>query len=195
MTSPSRIRVLSGFTLAAALASAVLSGVLSCRPLGAAQEPGKDKEDEARREQQLNNMKRSAAQYAVATDEDRKLPFRFHQNAALRFSNPAVGTRDGALYVWSDHGRPQAVLKLYTYNNETFAHEWQSLSERTLIVQRQGKTVWNPTESGVTFRELADAAKPAELAEARLRQMKSLARKFSSTYTHLRKGSNWPSRK
>lgn len=183
MTSHSRIRVLSGSTLGAALASAVLAGVLYCRHLGAAEEPGKDKGDEAHREQQLKNMKRSAAQYAVAPDEDRKRPFQFHQNAALRFSNPARGTGDGSLYVWSDHGRPQAVLKLFTYNNETFSHEWQSLSERALIAERHGKTVWNPTEPGVTFRELADAPKPAEVAAARLRQMKSLARKFSSTYT------------
>src|SRR6185437_9057245 len=102
MTNHSRIRVLSGLTLGAALASAVLAGVLYCRPIGAAEEPGKDKGDEARREQQLQNMKRSAAQYAVVPDEDRKRPFKFHQNAVLRFSNPAVGTRDGSLYVWSD---------------------------------------------------------------------------------------------
>jgi hypothetical protein len=159
--------------------------VLDCRHLGAAEEPGKDKGDESRREQQLKNMKRSAAQYAVAPDEDGKRPFRFHQNAALRFSNPTAATKDGALYVWSDHGRPQAVLKLFTYDNETFSHEWQSLSERALIAERHGKTVWNPTEPGVTFRELADAPKPAESAAERLRQMKSLAGKFSSTYTQV----------
>jgi hypothetical protein len=159
--------------------------VLYCCCLGAAEEPGKDKGDEARREQQLQNMNRSAGQYAMAPDEDRKRQFKFHENAALRFNNPTGGTKDGALYVWSDHGRPQAVLKLYTYDNETFSHEWQSLAERALLAERQGKTVWNPTEPGVNFRELADAPRPAELAAERLRQMKSLAGKFSSTYTDI----------
>jgi hypothetical protein len=50
----------------AALVSAGLACVLCCVPLGAADEPGKNKEDEARREEQLKNLKRSVAQYTVA---------------------------------------------------------------------------------------------------------------------------------
>src|SRR5262245_40481013 len=132
MTSHSRISALSGPTLGAGLAFAVLACVLYYCRLGAAAEPGKDKGAGARREQQLKNMNRSAGQYAIAPDEDPKRQFKFHGNAALRFNNPTGGTKDGALFVWSDHGRPQAVLKLFTYDNETFSHEWQSLSDSAL---------------------------------------------------------------
>jgi hypothetical protein len=148
-----------------------------------------EKEEEARREQQVQNMKRSAAQYLVSPADNPKRQFKLRETAIIRFSNPLSGCKDGAMYIWLDHGRPQAILKLYTYDNEYYSHEWQSLSEDELVVQREDKTVWNPTEAGITFREFADAPKPAELAADRLRQMKSLAGKFSTTYTDVPKDS------
>jgi hypothetical protein len=158
-----------------------LVSVLCCSPLRA-DEPEKDKDDEAGRER-LKNLKRSAAQYTVASAKDPKRKFKFHEDAVLRFSNPTTGLKDGALYVWSDRGRPQAILKLYTFDGERFSHEWQSLSEGPIVAERDGKAAWTPDEPGITFRELADAPKPAESAAERLRQMKALAGKFTATYT------------
>jgi hypothetical protein len=175
-------QIRSCFHLGSALTS-VLASLMLCGHLGALDDPGKD--EEARREQQLKNMKRSAAQYAVSPADDRKRLFKFHETAAMRFSNPVGGTKDGTVYLWSEHGRPQAIIKLYTYDNEHFSHEWQSLSESTIIAERDGKSVWNPTAPGINYRELPDAPKPAESAVERLRQMKSLAGKFNSTYTPL----------
>jgi hypothetical protein len=156
--------------------------VLCCGPLGAADEPGKEKGDEARREAQLKNLKRSAAQYTVSPADDRKRPFKFREEPVLRFSNPITGCKDGGIYLWVDRGRPRAIVKVFTYDNEHFTHEWQSLSEGALVAERDGKSVWNPTDPGVVFRELAGAPKPAESAAERLRQMKALAEKFSATY-------------
>jgi hypothetical protein len=168
------------------LSSAVLgalAAVLLCGRLDAANDPEKDKDDEARREQQLKNMKRSAAQHALASPDAPKRTFKFHDAPLLRFSNPVSGTKDGGIYVWTDAGRPQAVLKLYTFDNAFFTHEWLSLSEGKPIAERDGKAIWTPAEPGVAFRELPDAPKPAEAAADRLRQMKALAAKFASTYT------------
>ncbi|HEV3383199.1 MAG TPA: hypothetical protein VG097_00210 [Gemmata sp.] len=158
--------------------------IVSHASLLAGDDDGK-KEEEARREQQLKNMKRSAAQYAISTADDRKRLFKFHENAAMRWNNPAGAAKDGAVFIWSDRGRPQAIMKLYTFDNERFFHEWQSLSESAIFLERDGKTVWNPTEPGIKFRELPDAPKVAESAAERLRQMKALAGKFSSIYTQI----------
>lgn len=184
MIGRTRIRVPSGPAGAAALASAVLACVLGCDPLGAADEPVADKEDEARREEQLKNLRRSAAQYVVSPADDRKRPFKFREGAVLRFSNPVTGCKDGALYLWVGHGRPQAVAKVYTYDNEHFSHEFQSLFEGAVVAERDGKSVWNAADPGVTFHELADAPGPAPSAAERLRQMKALAGKFSATYVN-----------
>jgi hypothetical protein len=140
------------------------------------------KDEEKQREQQLKIMRGSAAMYTVSPAEDRKQLFKLHENAIMRFSNPVGGTKDGAIFLWSHRGRLQAIIKLYTYDNENFSHEWQSLSESALVAEREGKVIWNPTDPGVTFHELTDAPKPAESATERLRQMKTLAGKFSSTY-------------
>jgi hypothetical protein len=153
-----------------------------CGRLAAEDDPGKEKEDETRREQQLKNLKRSAAQHVVFPADDPKRPFKFRADALLRFSNPTTGCKDGAIYLWVDRGRPQAILKPYTYDNERFHHEWQSLSEGAIVAERDGKSVWNPTDPGVTFRELGGAPGPAESATGRLGQMKALAGKFSATY-------------
>jgi hypothetical protein len=179
-------QIRSCFPLEFALALALIS-MIFWGHLDGMDEPGK--EEEARRDQQLKNMKRSAAQYAISPAEDRQRLFKFHENAAMRFSNPVLGTKDCAVYVWSDRGRPQAIVKLYTFDNEHFSHEWQSLSERPIIAECHGKVVWNTTEPGITFRELSEAPKPAESAVERLRQMKSLATKFSLTYTHFTRNS------
>jgi hypothetical protein len=167
----------------ALLSASILAALFFCSQLQALDEKEKAKEEEAQREQQLKNMKRSAAQHLVSPAGNAKRQFKLHETAIIRFSNPLSGCKDGAMYIWLDHGRPQAILKLYTYDNEYYSHEWQSLSEDELVVEREGKTIWNPTEPGITFRECGDAPKPAESAAERLRQMKSLAGKFSTTYT------------
>ncbi|HEV3385928.1 MAG TPA: hypothetical protein VG097_14010 [Gemmata sp.] len=87
---------------------------------------------------------------------------------------------DGAIYLWLEHGRPQAVLMFWTFDNEHYLHGLLSLSERPLVAEREGNVKWNSTEPGITFRELSDAPKPADSAQARLRQMKTLTDSFSA---------------
>jgi hypothetical protein len=154
-----------------------------CSHLNALDDPEKDKDENARRELQLKNMKRSAAQYTISPADDRKRLFKWHENAVMRWSNPLLNVKDGAVYLWTDHGRPQAIIKLYTFDNELFTHECQSLSESGITAERDGKIVWNPADPGIKFHEFTDVTKPAESAAVRLRQMKSLAGKFTANYT------------
>jgi hypothetical protein len=176
MIGQNRCLLLSVSALIASLTPLIFAGSLV-----AADDDGK-KEEEARREQQLKIMKLSALQYTLSPADDSKRPFKFHENAIMRFSNPAGFSKDGAIYLWTDRGQPQALFKIYTPDNEIYAHEWQSFSESPLIAERNGQTVWNPNEPGITFRELPDAPKPAESPADRLRQMKLLAGKFSVSY-------------
>lgn len=166
------------------LAAAMVVASL-CGSLPAVDDPGKNKEEDARREEQSKKVQRSAAQYTVSPAGNRKQPFKFHPDAVMKWSNPVGGAKDGAIYVWSDRHRPQAIIKLFSHDGEHFTHEWQSLAEGEIVAERDGTAVWNPTEPGITFRTVPDAPKPAETSDARLRQMKSLAGKFSVTATRL----------
>jgi hypothetical protein len=177
MTSRTANRVLAAIVLGA------LAGVAFGGRLGAADEPPKDKEEDARRERQLKDMTRSAAQYTLVSTDAPKRTFKFREAALLRSSNPVSGTKDGAVFLWTDRGRPQAAMKLFTFDGKSYAHAWLSLSEGTLTAERGGKAIWNPSEPGVAFREVPDAPKPAETAAERLRQMRAMAGKFTSTYT------------
>src|SRR4051794_15160989 len=172
--------------LGVAVAVAMVSTL--CGLLGAADEGQQGKEEEARREQGLRNMQRSAAQYTLSSTDTPQRAFKFHETAVIRPSNPISGTQDGALYVWTDHGRPQALLKFFTFNNITYSHAWLSLSENIFVAERGGKVVWSPAKPGIKLCELAGAPQPAETAAARLRQMRTLAAKFSATYTAVHLG-------
>ena len=92
---------------------AVLAAILLNAPPGAADDDEK-KDEDARREQQLKNMKRLAQMYMVSRSEEPKRHFKFHENAVMRFSNPVGVSKDGAIFVWSDRGQPQALLKIFT---------------------------------------------------------------------------------
>ena len=170
------------YGLAAIALGALAVGVFGGR-LGAADEHAKDKEEEARREKQLKAMSRSAAQHTLASADSPKRNFKFREAALLRSSNPVSGTKDGAVFLWTDLGRPQVALKIFTFDGKSYAYAWLSLSEDTLTAERGGKVIWNPSEPGVAFLGVPDAAKPAEGAAERLRQMRALAGKFTWTYT------------
>jgi hypothetical protein len=166
----------------------VLAAVAFRGQLGAGDQPQKDQAEEARRGQQLDNMQRSAAQYVLSSADTPERAFKFHDSPLMRFSNPITGTKDGALYGWTDHGRPQALLKFFSFDNKTYSHFWLSLSEDAFLAKREGQAVWTPSNPGIEWRELPDSPQPAATPAERLRQMKALSARFSATYiaTHLR---------
>jgi hypothetical protein len=177
MSDRNRRRFFQGWAFLAAPAFAFL-----CARLSAADERGKAEEGQRER---LKAMIRWAAEYTVYPFDDRKRVFKFHDVAAMRFTNPVGGTTDGALFFWSDGGQPRAILKFFSYDNERFTPLLQSLSEDVLVAERGGTAVWHPSDPGAKFRDLPDAPTPADAAAGRLRQMKSLARSFNATCTDL----------
>jgi hypothetical protein len=141
-----------------------------------------DQPADARRARRLEAMKRSAAQYRLFSADDPDRPFQFVETPAMRWTNPVNAARDGTVFLWTRSGRPQAILQLYTYDDEHFSHEWQSLSDGTIIAERDAEAVWKPAGAGLHFTNLKEIELPAATPAARLRQMKALAERFSSTF-------------
>ncbi|HLJ10631.1 MAG TPA: hypothetical protein VKU82_05550 [Planctomycetaceae bacterium] len=163
----------------------LLAAVLLCsRATG--DEKGQEA-DEAGRAVRLENMKRAAKEYAVYAGADRNRPLAFVEKPVLRWTNPEDAAKDGTIFLWTLRGRPQAVLGLFTYDDDHFSHEWQSLAEEPLRAERGRELIWNPRDEGLRFRILEDAPEPSPSAASRLRQMKSLAGKFSSTFAGFKK--------
>jgi hypothetical protein len=66
-------------------------------------------------------------------------------------------------------------------NGNEICHEFGSLSRSNKIVVRdKTRVVWSPGKAGVEFRNFPDAPAPAEDRAACLRQMKSLAGRFTA---------------
>src|SRR5687767_12246708 len=97
--------------------------------LAAQGEPGQSAGGNPKADPSLRAMYRSAAQYTLSSADEPGRAFALRETPALRSSNPVSGNKDGAIFLWTDRGRPQAALKLFTYDNKRFTHFWQSLSD------------------------------------------------------------------
>jgi hypothetical protein len=124
-------------------------------------------------------VERSVDWYDVLPEAEAKVGLR--PQIVLSWRN-AVRSSTGAavLAIWTDQGRPEAMASIFQ-NGNAICHEFGSLSRSNKIVVRdKSRVVWSPGKAGVEFRDFPDAPAPAEDRAARLRQMKSLAGRFTA---------------
>lgn len=131
----------------------------------------------------LDKMKRAAADYSLSYGDEKKESLQLVAEPVFRWTNPVNASKDGTLFVWTHADRPEAVVGFYTFDDAQLSHEWQSLSSRPMTAEYSGESVWRPEAAGVTFQPVPKAERPASTAAVRLRQMKTLAAGFSSTFT------------
>jgi hypothetical protein len=106
----------------------------------------------------------------------------------LRWTNPLAGRQaHGEVFVWTDDGRPTAVLSLYQWTLPDKSvhehHEFSSLATGPLVTTGPKSRDWSPAEAGVKFAPLPDAPAPADSPRQRLRQMRDLAARFTAQKT------------
>jgi len=94
----------------------------------------------------------------------------------LNWSNPERGTKDGALFLWTDDGRPQMVACAYEFNGN-LKQEFHSLSTDAILAERDGNAV-HRFGPGVEWRNLPDAPKAVAQRGLRLTQMRRVAERF-----------------
>jgi len=106
----------------------------------------------------------------------------------LRWSNPVGGRQaHGEVFLWTDDGRPGAVLSLYRWTGPDGAvhehHEFCSLATGPLVTDGPGNRDWSPQEAGVRLIPVPGAPVPATSAVRRLSQMRELAERFTAEKT------------
>ena len=116
----------------------------------------------------------------------------------LRYSDPTRGgiKDEGANNVLMDagvwrvgtEGRPTALVTLEIYRapngTHVLSYEFLSLTEAKFALKHKTEDVrWDATASGLSFKELPDAPKPATTPAARLVQMRQHARRFTAKET------------
>jgi hypothetical protein len=135
-------------------------------------------------------MKKYMESHDVRALDDRGTKFQLQVEPVLRFTNPVGGSRDGAMFLWSDEtGRPAVASQLLWTPEKIWIQELSSLTTSPLIAKSADGGVWKPSKGAVSFKPVLDAPKPADAALARLRQMRDLAQGFAAE--HFYRGQTW----
>ena len=121
----------------------------------------------------------SARQYKVFLGNDR---LELEMEPVLRWPNATRRTSDGATFVWTRDGRPEAIACIWKFNDAVW-YAFQSLSASSLVAEYGKQPVWHPTDKGITLEDFPEAAPPAASPARRLSQMRDLARRFNCRLT------------
>jgi hypothetical protein len=152
-------------------------------------------EDDPQAKQRLQLMQEAVRSLEPESSELKmKAALTFASKPLLRYSDPTRGRFAGAGNVLLDatvwrlgtEGRPTALVTIEIYQvpgaPRLLSYEFLSLSEAKFSLKHKAEKIrrWEPTESGLTLKELPGAPKPAATAASRLAQMRKLARRFAA---------------
>ena len=123
----------------------------------------------------LTNQSKAATFHPVDRSD---APYLFQEAPLFRWQNPISGA-DGAIFVWTSGGRPMVLCKTHV-NDKTrgYIHSTVSIARERFVLKRDGATQWTTPEPGVSFQTVSDAAAPANTENARLVQMRGIARRY-----------------
>jgi hypothetical protein len=123
--------------------------------------------------------------FRLIAEPDRKLVLR--DEPILRWTNPVGGHQaHGEVFIWTDRGRPEAVLSLYEVTQPDGVHEhheFTSLSLGDLKAERSGAVAWAPPKGSVEMKRFPDAPPPEGPPRLRLGQMRKLAAQLTADKT------------
>jgi len=131
----------------------------------------------------IEGFRQGVAAYDIRLDGKNAPRLAMLEKPLLHWSNPARTSEDGAVFLWLQEGRPQAIGSVFTYKLQQVRtkHEFQSLATVPLTARFAGQIAWRSPEAGVTFRPVPVTFVPAGSARLRTIQLKNMARDFSAS--------------
>jgi hypothetical protein len=134
-----------------------------------------------------NHWKDAASNYRISLEAGRPTLLTLRAEPALKWTNPLRRADDGAVFVWTDRGRPEVAASFFRYRSDGKPfedHEFVSLSTSPLSATREGEPVWSVAAGNVQVAPIPDAPRPASTPNERLRQMRALAREFRANFNN-----------
>jgi hypothetical protein len=99
----------------------------------------------------------------------------------LRYTNAVGRSRDGTVFLWVDDlGRPGVAAQASLNRRGLWVHELSSFATGPITARSAGQPDWSPARAGVEMKPVPGAPRPAETAEQRLAQMRTLTRQFAA---------------
>lgn len=137
------------------------------------------RDDAAEAEAFQTYAKQSAEQYDIRVGRGGERQLALCDHSVLRWTNPVGGRRaHGEVFLWTDRGRPAAVLSLYRLTEGDVVledHEFCSLALGGLSARRSGRPAWSPDQSGIELKPFPEAPALQDSPRLRLTQMRRLA--------------------
>jgi hypothetical protein len=144
--------------------------------------PGENKQlEKERAAQALELCRKGANEYRLFLDDSARTELELEPDPILRWSNPTVGSIHGAVFVWTDKGRPAVIASIFKWFDPLnhMAFEVHSLAPTPVLGNLGNRNVWKTPGPGVEFKPVKDAPRPAATASARLTQMRSISKSFA----------------
>lgn len=136
----------------------------------------------------LKAMHRRVASLKVTAGPQPAAAVKLVETPLLRYSNPGglTVTTDGAVWAWGTTGRPKALTAIFfeqlpDNGGSKWSCELTALADEPVTVTSAAGWEWSPPHSGTEWKKCPEAPAVAESANERLRQMKDLARQFTSS--------------
>lgn len=141
---------------------------------------GDEQVEKERSTKALELCRKGAKEYRLCLEDATRTELGLKSDPVLRWSNPAVGSIHGGIFIWTHAGRPAAVASVFKWFHPRteMAFEVHSLSTERLVGILGTKEVWRSSRPGVEYKPVPGAAVPAESAAARLVQMRTMSGAF-----------------
>lgn len=171
-----QLMILVGALMNVRLAAVVLSLSLTASAAGelGAPSPASTKNERAER---MKEMKRRAEELIVTAQRGKAA---FDAQPLFRYSDPIRQVIDATIWSIGGEQRPQVLLVMERYSRETkfWSYEMTVTSDRVPNSIKGDDWVWKPSGTGMKWKDLPASRPPGKSPAARLRQMKTLARRF-----------------
>jgi hypothetical protein len=152
------------------------------------------KSDDADRELHLERMRTLARSIVIAdpapTAGGERKPVALLEKPLLRYADSTRKTEGSALWIWTNGGRPSAILATEFYPSSPHGSAWlyeiASLSTDRIAVQKAPEIDWTAKQPGLVLQSFPAAADgtppdaPADKPTRRLTQMRDLFRRFTA---------------
>jgi hypothetical protein len=153
--------------------------------------PADEQVEKERAAMALDLCRKGAREYRLCLDDAKRTELELRPEPVLRWSNPAVGSIHGGVFIWTRQGRPTAVASIFKWfvPRDEMRFEVQSLSAEPLVGILGKVEVWRSTRAGIEYKRVPDAPAPAATAPARLAQMRTISGAFATEQTDRDDGS------
>lgn len=139
-------------------------------------------ENSTERESAILRAERQLRRCEMRLVDEMQRPVERIDRALLLFGDAARKNTNGTLWAFGRTGRPSAFLELYqgTEPNANWCNAVTLTGTSRVVMQTPQSGRWQPKQTQIEPKPIADAPPPRDKEEQRLRQMKELARRFSS---------------